>query len=149
MPPAAPDDWPRTAEFALTVIKSLNMTERTRLFEALDEVTSPAFEAGFIVWPKALSDHLEDTVHRGIEGQKELIKMLVKYGNELARWINKSKPENIHRNIEICDLRRKDPGLWSLNRLGKHFSLKKPTIQRIVKREDHWRRLAAKLAAKG
>jgi hypothetical protein len=56
----------------------------------------------------------------------------------------KSDPEIARRNVEICDLRKRDPKKWTLGTLGKKFDLTKQTVKSIIENEAKWRRLAAK-----
>ena len=43
------------------------------------------------------------------------------------------------RNVEICDLRRKDPRHWSQGRLAKKYKLDVRTIRKILTEENEWR----------
>ena len=54
----------------------------------------------------------------------------------------KSDPEVVTRNVEICDLRSKDPAKWSLGRLAKKYDLPKSSIQAIIREAAKWLRLA-------
>jgi hypothetical protein len=55
----------------------------------------------------------------------------------------KSDSETVRRNVEICDLRKRDPKKWSLAMLGRKFDLSKQAVKRILDEESKWRRLAA------
>jgi hypothetical protein len=57
----------------------------------------------------------------------------------------KSKPETIKRNVEICDLRKKDRRKWTLGKLAKDHRVTPRAITRILSQENKWRRLAATL----
>jgi hypothetical protein len=61
----------------------------------------------------------------------------------------KSAPETIRRNVEICNLRDKDPRTWSLRRLARKYHIKWQSIQRIVKNCQHWREQARGLILRG
>ncbi|HEV3146659.1 MAG TPA: hypothetical protein VGZ47_22425 [Gemmataceae bacterium] len=58
----------------------------------------------------------------------------------------KSDPETIRRNVEICDLRKKDPTTWTQCKLAKHFKIKAPSIRKVLKHEDEWRKKASQLS---
>jgi hypothetical protein len=60
-----------------------------------------------------------------------------------AKRNRKSNPETIRKNVEICDLRLKDPKHWSLARLAGKFKVTKRAISKVVEEEAKWRRLAA------
>jgi hypothetical protein len=65
-----------------------------------------------------------------------------------AKRDRKSDPETIRKNIEICDLRLKDPKRWSLGRLASKFEVSKRAISKVLEDESKWRRLSAKLGTK-
>ena len=48
------------------------------------------------------------------------------------------------RNVEICDLRKKEPRHWSQGRLAKKYNLDKRTIRKILGEETEWRARAAR-----
>jgi hypothetical protein len=54
----------------------------------------------------------------------------------------KPDPETIQRNVEICDLRKSDPKKWSQNRLARKFDVTRQYVQRVLKEEGEWRKLA-------
>jgi hypothetical protein len=60
----------------------------------------------------------------------------------------KSSPATIHRNIEICDLRRQNPKHWSQGRLAKKYKVTDRMIRSILKQERKWRRLALQMRIK-
>jgi len=57
----------------------------------------------------------------------------------------KSSPKTIRRNIEICDLRRRDPKHWSHGRLAKKFGVTDRMIRSVLTQEKKWRRLAIQM----
>ncbi len=50
-----------------------------------------------------------------------------------------SAPKNVRRNIEICDLRRKNPTYWSFGRLASKYRMRRQSILRILENEAKWR----------
>jgi len=65
---------------------------------------------------------------------------------ELAKQKEKrdrgSRPQTVRRNVEICDLRRADRELWSLNRLAGQYKVSVRAISKVLEDEQHWRLLA-------
>ena len=55
-----------------------------------------------------------------------------------------SSPKTIRRNVEICDLRKKDAKHWSHTQLGRKYGMNKRSVSRILKNEEKWRELASK-----
>lgn len=56
----------------------------------------------------------------------------------------KADPENVARNVEICNLRKADKKMWSQGRLAKKFGVTPRMIRLILAEKAKWRRLAAK-----
>jgi hypothetical protein len=57
----------------------------------------------------------------------------------------KSNPKTILRNVEICDLRKKNRKHWSLGRLAKKYTVSTRAITKVLSEEEKWRTLAAQL----
>jgi hypothetical protein len=62
---------------------------------------------------------------------------------EKARRDRKPDPATIRRNLEICDLRRRDPKTWSLKKLARKYELSRERVHQILKDEPEWLRLQA------
>jgi hypothetical protein len=60
-----------------------------------------------------------------------------------ARRDRKSDARTVKRNLEICDLHRRDPGTWSLKKLAGKYKVSREAVVKVLRREGHWRRLAA------
>jgi hypothetical protein len=69
---------------------------------------------------------------------------LIEMGKAIGRHQRnrKSAEATIRRNIEICDLRKKDPKTWSFRRLARKYEIRWQSVQRIVAAEPKWRDLA-------
>jgi hypothetical protein len=65
-----------------------------------------------------------------------------------AQRDRKRDPKTIKRNVEICDLRKKDRKHWSLGRLAKKYGVSVRTITLTLQEEATWRRLAGELGRK-
>lgn len=57
----------------------------------------------------------------------------------------KSNPKTIHRNVEICDLRKTDRRKWSLTKLAKRFNVSVRSITKVLSEEEKWRSLFASM----
>ena len=55
-------------------------------------------------------------------------------------------PEIVKRNVQICELRRQNPKVYSQGKLARQFHLKPPSIRKILREEAEWRREAEKLS---
>jgi hypothetical protein len=62
-----------------------------------------------------------------------------------AQRDRKSDPAIVRRNIEVCDLRKKDPRYWSQGRLAKKYDVTTRAIRKILAEESKWRRLKAQM----
>ena len=82
---------------------------------------------------------LHEQVRELLEGQSKDMEELERAELKEKRE-RKSDVKTIRRNVEICDLRRKN---WSLKKLAGRFGMKYQTVQIIVKDEAKWRKLAA------
>jgi hypothetical protein len=55
----------------------------------------------------------------------------------------KSDPDTVRRNVEICNRKLEDPGLWSNKKLAREYRITPRAIGMILADEPRWRRLAA------
>jgi hypothetical protein len=60
---------------------------------------------------------------------------------EKQRRDRKPDPTTIRRNLEICDLRRRDPQKWSLKKLARKYKVSRERVHQILKDESEWLRL--------
>jgi hypothetical protein len=133
------------AEDVLAIIASMSLPERKRLFDAMDSSSSPSLEVGYAVFPKGILDVVIASAHGAIDQQRGLIKAIVQADRLLSRRNRKSAPATVRRNIEICDLRRKDQRTWSFRRLSNKYGITYQSIQRIIRDESKWRKLGSRL----
>jgi len=72
---------------------------------------------------------------------------LVEIGRSIGRHERnrKSASKTVRRNLEICELRKKDRKTWSMRNLARKYGMKWQSIQNILTNEAKWRRLANRL----
>ena len=56
-----------------------------------------------------------------------------------AKRDRKSAPDTIKCNVEICELRRRDPKHWSQGKLAKKFGITARAVRAIIADEAKWR----------
>ena len=84
---------------------------------------------------RRVSDYME-RYDRGI-GEREAAKLKAKRDRKPDQKI-------AIRNVEICDLRRQDPRLWSQGRLAKKFKVGVRYIRKVLVEETEWRAKATR-----
>ncbi len=144
-----------TADHAREYLKELNAAERPRfaewrfipdwlnnqLFEALWERAKPmisdAIEKGLsTTLAPALLPKINEIISMNVDAEREKFK---------KKRDRKSSPETILRNVQICDLRTLDKRKWTLGRLASKYDVTRQAIERVLKKEDHWRQLSSSL----
>jgi hypothetical protein len=145
-------------ESALVLFGNMPLSERERFIQKIvDEVVGRVMPAVIITGIHVLQEKPE------LAG-KELEKLVAKHHAEelvkasqqvsqmyksfeaarlKAKRDRKSAPATVRRNVEICNLRKRDPKHWSQGQLAKKFKVSSPAIRKILKDEAKWRRLAA------
>ncbi len=53
----------------------------------------------------------------------------------------KPDPENVKRNIEMCDRRNRDKKTWSYSKLAQTYDMTKRAVAKILAEEQKWRSL--------
>jgi hypothetical protein len=144
-----------TAEVPFVICNELSLPEKGRfaemMFEELLWRVFPLLQqtARNLIREKPdLSDEqfdkeLHERVKARMEEYEESISELER-AKLKERRDRKSDPATVRRNVEICDLRRRDQAKWSLGRLGKKYGMTKQSVKKILAEETKWRRLAEK-----
>jgi hypothetical protein len=136
-----------SAEEVLAILKEMSLSERKRLFKALDDKRGPAYQAGYAVFPIDIVEGILKASEMSALGTKHLIDLL----NQTAGKLKRHKPsvESIRRNVEICNLWKNDRKKWSQGRLARTYHITARRIRAILKDEKKWRDLASKLPKLG
>jgi hypothetical protein len=146
------------AESGLVLFGSMPLSERERFIQKIvEEITGVMMPAMLITAlhflqgkPELAGKSLEKLVAK--QHVEALVDMSLKISQlyktfEAARLKatrdRKSAPATVRRNVEICDLRKRDRKLWSQGKLAKRFKISPPAIRKILTDEEKWRRLAA------
>lgn len=141
------------AETVFVILNELSNTEQWRFTELIHKVLTAKIYPFLLQKARRfardnpqLSDEEFDRLFR-----EDMAKSSEYYERELRNLVRAqlkeerdrpSDPEIIKRNVQICDLRKKDSKKWSLGKLAQHFKRDKKTISDILKDEIKWRRLA-------
>jgi hypothetical protein len=89
---------------------------------------------------------LHERIKAAVEGHEREMKRLhiAQFKENVSR--TSKNADIIHRNVQICDLKRQDPKTWTLENLRHRFGFAdRSSIRDILKDEAKWRRLANKL----
>jgi hypothetical protein len=146
------------AESALVLFGNMPLSERERFVQKIIEEVNGVMMPAMLITalhfiqgqPELAGKSLEKLVAK--QHVEALVDMSLKVSQlyktfEAARLKatrdRKSAPATVRRNVEICDLRKRDRKLWSQGKLAKRFKISPPAIRKILTDEEKWRRLAA------
>jgi hypothetical protein len=146
-----------TAEVLIPIGANLRKTEQARFSGAIHAKAVERVIPLIIRHARKILRELPDIDDEAFE--KELEKGFAEWSEDAAREVSalekervkadrdrKSDPETVRRNVEICDLRKQNPRLWTQGKLAKRYAIKPQTVRGILKEEEKWRRLAAELS---
>jgi hypothetical protein len=91
---------------------------------------------------KEMSDAIELRTKDWLRGYIDLAER-IKAEELKSKRDRKADPKTARRNVEICDLRKRDPKHWTQGQLAKKFKVSSQAIRKILGQETKWRRLAA------
>lgn len=135
-----------TANRIFALLKALPVKQQDRFIELLAK--DPELEAKFVAKSQHVQRYKQYAQHKGDEAEwfaEDSRRQAKEFADKKARGRRSLKI--IRRNLEILDLRKKDPKRWSHTLLGDKFGLKRQTIHVILKEAKMWRSLAAALPA--
>jgi hypothetical protein len=92
------------------------------------------------------SQTLHERIKTAMEQQETQMKLLHQAQFRETTSRTSKNVDLIRRNLEVCELRRRDPKTWTFENLKDRFGFADhSSIRDILKQEAKWRRLASKL----